>query len=114
MNMNYTDNLHDYEEPGTAGGPSSRSAINIKGLRAVFQRMENSRDRVISGIQRLNRTSEAALSEKEDTENQLEEALEQLADARQRIRELESELATLKQEFGTAAELLNKLDETIS
>lgn len=113
MDMDYTDNLHDHEEPETAGRSSSRSAINIKALRAVFRRMEDSKDRVVSGIQRLNRTSEEALREKENTDNRLEEALEQLADARQKIRELEGELSTLKREFGTAAELLNKLDETI-
>ena len=97
--------------------PSERGrsdGIELKGLRAAFRKLEESKEHIVSRVMEIRRVSADNAGARAQVESDVKDTKDQLAESNRLLRDLKQEVSTLKAELNTARALLEEIDKTLT
>lgn len=87
---------------------------NVRSLRAVFRKLEDSKTHVIGRIRDLHFEADKNRHDRERIELELKDRITRTAGSEDKIRALEEEVASLRSDLSAAQEMLEEIDNTLT
>lgn len=120
--MPNTANTEDRYRPETdqglmdesSSGSIDSSRLELRDLRAVFRKFEESKTSIVARVLEIRRTSGNNAHAKAQAELELKDALEQLAESNKQLKIAGDKASSLEAELSTAKRLLEEIDETLA